>query len=111
MRFPAKALIDESTEETRKWYDVILNASLFKSRHILSALADRDNGPWIPTRSQHHVHQEAPHASVAVHVGVNVDKEKVSKNNSHGGLLLFAEHIEKNRKRIAHGIRVHRYVH
>ncbi len=59
---------------TRSFLNLII-----KRIHIGIVHLHRDDRPWVSTGSKHHVHQKPCHASIAIHIRVDVDKDKMSQ--------------------------------
>jgi hypothetical protein len=74
---------------------VFSDARPFKSGHISVPVTNGYDCPGISTRCQHYVHQEAAHSTVAVHVEMNVDKDKVSQDDAYRWVSLFSEKIKE----------------
>ena len=50
--------------------------------HVVVPALDRDDCPGLPARCHRDVHQESSHPPVAVHVGMDVDKNEVPQHDA-----------------------------
>ena len=73
----AGAVVLEASDEAGKRHNVLPNTSLFQCIHVFVALCQWDDCPRVAACCHHEIHQEMPATSVAIHIRVDVDKEKV----------------------------------
>ena len=90
-RRAAQAGGDQAGDECRKGPYVLADARRFERAHVSVALLHRDDRPRIAARGQHHVHEESPHAAVAVHVRMDVHQGEVTEHDPHGRFDLTLE--------------------
>src|SRR5579864_8263403 len=77
-QWPAcEAFLDQSCQKVRKRRDILVDARLFEGGHVALSLGQRDHSPWVSARGRHAVHQEPCHATVAVHIGVDVHEDEM----------------------------------
>ena len=70
----------------------------------------RDDRPHVPACDQHRIRQEAAQPAIAVHVGVDVDKEEMPQDGTNPWMLLCRNQLKKNRHAFAYRLFRERYV-
>ncbi len=72
----------------------------------LKGTRSRDSRP-----RHHHVHQESPYAAVPVHIGMDVDKDKMPEHDTNGRFVSSRQQLEKSGHGVAHSFAVRRHMH
>src|SRR5207249_11922644 len=90
-------------KEVGEWRDVLPHACLFQGGHVAVPPFQRHHCPWVTACREHHVHEEPADTAIAVHVGVDVDEDKMAEHDPYWRLGLLRQHLEKYRHGIAHG--------
>src|SRR3990167_1917454 len=94
-----------------KRFYVSFNTGAFQRGHIIIALFQRNNGPWIAARGQHQVHQEPPHPPVSIYIRMNVDEHEMSQHNANRRFVFLLQQLKEGRYQFAHGFLAGRRMH
>src|SRR5258707_761440 len=89
---PIAALVNRVVPLT---FTVIQRILFFESLHVNLAVPDRYDGPWIPARCHHEIHQKPAHTAVPVHIRMNVYEYEVTEHDPHGRFLFLAQKTEE----------------
>jgi hypothetical protein len=54
------------------------------------------NHPGIPTRSKHGIHEKPAHAAIAIHVGMNIHKNKITQDGPDRYIRLTRKQFKKD---------------
>jgi hypothetical protein len=117
---PLQAPLHATDDKGCERMDVHLDAGAVHRAQIRLAIPDANHRPRIASRSQHHIHQKARHATVPIRVRVDITEKPVSQHRTHRRLGLFFQKIEERRHRIPHRLpprrnvarpaQIHRYI-
>jgi hypothetical protein len=81
-------------EEFSKGTDLLIDARAVQRSRVWPAVFHAYNGPGIPARRQHSVHQKPGHASIPVRAWVNIPKHPVAENGANASLWFMFQEIE-----------------
>ena len=79
----AERLLNKLRNKVGEWHDVLPHACLFQSGHIGVPPLQRHHCPGVSASREHHVHEEPADAAIAVHVGVDIDEDKMAEHDPH----------------------------
>ena len=94
-RRTGQAIADKLGKESRERPDVFLDARFFERGHVRLAFGEGNNRPRIACRRHHRVHEKPSYAPVAVHVGMDIDENKMPERRPDSRMFLCAEQIEE----------------
>ncbi len=86
-----QTLIDKLPQEFGKGDHIAADACLFQRPHIGITALKRHHCPGIAICGLNHIHQEPPHAAVAVGLGVDIDEDEMTEHDADTGLGFFGQ--------------------
>src|SRR5260370_29088688 len=105
------AFLDEAGQEIRKGNNILADTRFFESLHVNLAVPDRYDGPWIPARCHHEIHQKPAHTAVPVHIRMDVYEYEVTEHDPQCRFLFLRRQIEESRHGIPDRLAVEWHMH